>query len=245
MAQIPPSVIVNYPPVYLKPTRTAGFTLIELLVVIGIIGVLAVILFSVASTVQNRAKKVQAISDMRSVRVAMISYYTDYRKYPLNDEQLNAVRYQLGDTVYGDPGGLYSSADLFDILRAVADDNHNQNNELNPTLTVYWDGPFAKSTTNPRNGITLQDYQDGSDTVKKGSLVDPWGNPYLVWIDADGDGDLTTLIGQYYNDVKANVNPVTPGGPPMGIEFSSLGPDGEFGTKENKILAGSDDVVTW
>lgn len=226
----------------------SAFTLLELLIVIAIIAVLAALLFPVAGAVQNRAGRVSAVSDMRSIKTAVLTYYNDYRKYPLNDLQYNAgVVYGLGDTVYGDPvSPKYSSADLFDILRAVSDNNYNQDNKLNPNQTVYWSGPQAKSATKPHSGITTQDSTSASgNTVPKGSLVDPWGNCYVVFFDADNNGDMTQVLGYFYTDAGT----VTVSGPPMGVLICSLGPDGVWGKKVNGQgnghLIGSDDVTTW
>ncbi len=222
----------------------AGFTLIELLIVIAIIAVLAGILLAVFGGVRNQAGKVQAVNDIRSTKVAVTAYYTDYQKYPLNQAQSDAgTLYNLGDTVYGDPGGQYSSADLFDILRAVPDGNKNPGNLLNPNQTVYWSGGFAKSATKPRGGITTQDVTVASKPIPKGSLVDPWGNSYLIYFDADRDGDLSLIIGHFYNNMP--VGTVAPGRPPLGVAISSMGPDGKFGTNGNGNLPGSDDIVSW
>ena len=223
--------------------RTGGFTLIELLVVIAIIAVLAALSLPVFATVQNYSRKAQVASDRRAISVAIISYYNDYRKYPLNQNQLAAVTNLSEDAVYGDPGGSYPNADLFDILRAQADGYFNLNNQLNPSQTVYWSGPLVKNPAIPRNGITTVDFMDGNNSVRAGSLVDPWGNPYVIWIDANKDGDLSNAIGRFYRNIAPNS--VRPGLPPMGFEIGSLGPDGQFGTKGNGILAGSDDTVSW
>ncbi len=233
------------PSPFASRTRTcrAGFTLLELLIVIAIIAILAGIILSVFRGVQNQANKVSAVSDMRNAKVAVIGYYNDYQKYPLNTLQANAGTSGLGDTVYGDPGGQYSSADLFDILRAVADNNQNQNNVLNPSQTVYWSGEFTKSATKPRSGITTQDVTVAGNTIPKGSFVDPWGNSYFFYFDADKDGDLSLIIGHYYQNMP--VGTVTPGRPPLGFAVSSMGPDGKVGSNGNGILPGSDDIVSW
>ncbi len=230
----------------------AGFTLLELLVVIAIIAVLAGILLAVFGGVQNRARKVQAASDLRSAQTAIIAYYNDYQKYPLNSVQQLAVTNGAGDTVYGDPGPspgsnpLYTSADLFDILRAVADSGFNQNNVLNPNQVVYWAGGFAKSATQPRSGIASQDVTlKNGNKIVKGALVDPWGNSYIFFIDANRDNDLSAIIHSFYSDVPAAVGTIKVDGPPLGIGYCCMGPDGKFGTNGNGILKGSDDIVSW
>lgn len=228
-----------------------------MLVVIAIVAVLASILFSVIGKVQDRARKVSAVSDIRNVRVAILSYYNDYHKYPLNELQYNAgVLYNLGDTVYGDPGPnpgqnpRYGSADLFNILRGIADDRNNQDNKLNPSQTPYWGGGYAKNAAAPRSGIAPQDATlPNGNKIEQGALVDPWGNSYVVFIDADNNGDMTQVLGYFYSEYKYGVSTYTPGSPPFGVAICSLGPDGVFGSKVNGQsdgrLTGSDDIVSW
>ena len=234
-----------------KPLRQSrGFTLIELLVVIAIIAVLAGIAFPVIGKVQDRARTVQAVSDMRSIKTAVASYYVDYGKYPATDGQTGNAQAQNGnpgqDTDYGDPGGYYTSADLFNILRAQSG-RYNLNNELNPSQTVYWSGSFAKSATAPRGGITTRDVMVGGNSIPAGSLVDPWGNQYIVWLNVTKNGDLRQAVSSFYYDYAGDTpaNALPCGLPPLGVECASFGPDGAWGTKGNHLLKGSDDIVTW
>ena len=228
-----------------------GFTLIELLVVITIVGILAAMILPVFSKVQDRARTIQAVNDMRNIKVSIISYYTDYQKYPVTDGQAYyadpALSGQHYDSDFGDPGGYYWSADLFDILRANANTRYNVSNELNPNKVVYWPGQFVKNAIVPKSGITTQDVKDGTDVIHKGDLVDPWGNPYVVWINVTRTGDLTQALGWFYQDytTETDADAVKPGLPPFGGAWPWLGPDGEWGTKDNNILKGSDDIVTW
>ena len=225
-----------------------GFTLTELLVVITIVAILAAILMSVYGKLQVTSLKAKVAGDMKSLKVAVISYYTDNRRYPINDIQKYASENNsLDDTVYGDPGGTYKSRDLFNILRAQSDDFHNQNDQLNASGTVYWNGADVKNPSKPLSGITTADYSTNGYTIYKGGLVDPWGHEYVVWFDINHDGDLSTAAHWFYTDVDPTPEnrKVHPGDEPMGFEIGSLGPDGKFGKNGNNVLAGSDDIVTW
>ena len=225
----------------------SAFTLIELLVVITIVAVLVGIALPIFTKMQNMSGKVQAVNDMRNIKVAILNYYTDYRKYPLNSDQIDAVGNANDDTVYGDPvNPRYQSSLLFDILRAQSDGSYNANNALNPSLTVYWPGQIAKSPNHPRSGITTVNVNNSYNSqVYSGSLVDPWGNAYVVWFDANKDGDLSVATNWFYSDVSTAIGTVHPGIPPLGVTCASMGPDGKWGTNGNNILAGSDDIVTW
>lgn len=60
----------------------SGFTLIELLVVIAIISILAAIMFPVFSSVREKGRQSQCLSNLRQLGIAMQCYLDDYEKYP-------------------------------------------------------------------------------------------------------------------------------------------------------------------
>ncbi len=60
-----------------------GFTLIELLIVVAIIGILAAIAVPNFLNAQTRAKVARAISDIRSLDVAIREYLVDNNLYPV------------------------------------------------------------------------------------------------------------------------------------------------------------------
>jgi prepilin-type N-terminal cleavage/methylation domain-containing protein/prepilin-type processing-associated H-X9-DG protein len=61
-----------------KARRRKGFTLIELLVVIAIIGILAAMLFPVFARARESARKIQCLSNVKNLALAMQMYLTDY-----------------------------------------------------------------------------------------------------------------------------------------------------------------------
>jgi prepilin-type N-terminal cleavage/methylation domain-containing protein/prepilin-type processing-associated H-X9-DG protein len=62
--------------------RNRGFTLIELLVVIAIIGILAAMLFPVFARARESARKIQCLSNVKNIALAVNMYLTDYDKFP-------------------------------------------------------------------------------------------------------------------------------------------------------------------
>ena len=71
--------------------------------------------------------------------------------------------------------------------------------------------------------------------TRPGEWYDPWGAPYIVIIDANGDGVCD--LGQYF---YTNV-----GSPHVGVAAASFGKDGKIGTNGNRKFEGSDDVLSW
>ncbi len=236
----------NQQPITYNPLRrrlyrvnASAFTLIELLVVISIIIILMGLLFPAFKGVQDQAKKTQAKNDISQIVTAVNAYYADYGLYPLNSAQAGGN----ADTVYGDPNGSYSSAELCFILRAVSGGKFNQNNALNSRQIVYLNAPNAKDSQNPKSGIaigTSNVTNATGETIAPGSFVDPWGSEYVTFIDGDYDGDITTGLGYFYNDYKAGNVHVK-----LGVAACSLGKDGKWGTNGDGKAAGSDDVISW
>ncbi len=62
--------------------RGNAFTLIELLVVIAIIGILAAMLFPVFARARESARKIQCLSNVKNIALAINMYFTDYDKGP-------------------------------------------------------------------------------------------------------------------------------------------------------------------
>jgi len=62
--------------------RRAGFTLIELLVVIAIIAILAAMLFPVFARARESARKIQCLSNVKNIALAIQMYLTDYDRLP-------------------------------------------------------------------------------------------------------------------------------------------------------------------
>lgn len=68
------------------PRRTFGFTLIELLIVVAIIAILAAIAVPNFLEAQVRSKVSRVKSDMRVYATALEAYFTDYNKYPRDQD---------------------------------------------------------------------------------------------------------------------------------------------------------------
>jgi len=237
--------------------RPHGFTLIELLTVIAIIAILMGLLFPALNSAKTSSRKAQARSDETSLVTACMAYNRDYGVYPLNSTNANSGSPAGGgwDTCYGDPGPhrLYSSADLCNILRAVADTAWNTNNQLNTRQVVYFEPNIARNATNPRGGlVTASNGVTGpaGNQIPYGAFVDPWGEEYIVFLDANYDGSLSipppnepyTEAAAYWFYSNSPPNSINVN---SGVAAVSLGADLQWGTAGNSIFQGSDDIASW
>jgi prepilin-type N-terminal cleavage/methylation domain-containing protein/prepilin-type processing-associated H-X9-DG protein len=73
--------------------RTRAFTLIELLVVIAIIGILAAMLFPVFARAREAARKIQCLSNVKNIAIAIQMYLTDYDRFPPKEHDAAAIAY--------------------------------------------------------------------------------------------------------------------------------------------------------
>ena len=224
------------PPVEQKDT--SGFTLIELLVVITIVAILAGIFLPVYGSVMNSTRKTQVTSDEKNLILAVNTYRADYGRQPASQSQIAGAQNTGYDTVFGDgQQALYKNFKLMNVLRAIADDDFNKDDVLNPSKTVYYQGQLVKNNNDPHDGILTADHNDGVYTLTKGSFVDPWGAEYLIWLDLNSDQDLTKATKWFYTIPDTQIVHGT-------VQVGSVGPDGDFGSaRQPGVLAGSDDML--
>lgn len=146
-------------------TSRSGFTLLELLIVISIIAILAAIAFPATSLVMTQARKAQAKTQAQGIVNAIKLYETQYAVLPLGNS----------------PGEqqILTDQNFINILTGVDQDQ-------NPKETVFIEGKVAKQAAGSkpaRSGFV----EEGGGSQ---SLVDPWGNPYVVIMDADDDKQI-------------------------------------------------------
>jgi len=176
-----------------------GFTLIELLVVISIIAILAGLLLPVLSKARRTAQIAQAKVEINGIANAISKYEADNSRFPASQK----LRANAGEgdftfgTVYFDPAGgqrtltnkkgqplakivngyQYENCNA-EVMAALLDRTNlmwNLNHALNPNKIGYLTAKEVSDSKLP--GV-------GPDGVYR----DPWGNPYIITVDLNGDG---------------------------------------------------------
>jgi len=149
----------------MKKIRQNGFTLIEVLVVIVIISILAAILIPLSGKARESALRRRADTEMQSIKVAVMQFYTDHRYMPWPTE----------------PGDPQVGSDMWTM---ATDDSQVPMMALltgaNPMQKIYLQIPEKSRRKADEEGenIPLR-------------FLDPWGGYYLIGMDRNIDGSVT------------------------------------------------------
>ncbi len=240
-----------------------GFTLVELLTVIAIIAILAAMLLAVLSKARLAAYKTQARVQVNDIATAIQAYDSAYGRFPVSPgAQQQAGQFGGGDITYcgfynNSAGVVWPSTTGTPPLPTYCD---TSNAEVFSILMDYTNFPdsanypgFTVNTNyqkNPQKTVFLNAKMSGWDPHQPGSAApgvgndlvyrDPWGNPYIITMDLNYDGqcldafygaqNVSQQTGQTgYNGL---VNSTDPGGVGNHFQFHgsvmvwSMGPYG-------------------
>lgn len=190
-----------------KEREQAGFTLVELLVVIGILALLMAILLPAVNKLMQKADTSRAKTDVQRIANAWQTYYTEYKRWPVQNVLLFGS-YGWGQSAAEGSTGMPTVVQVMtNIMYPTTSVQEQGNRNMHPIVTNF----------NPK-GIVFMAY-DSEVVNSNGHMVDPWGNTYYFLFDLNGDGRVQRG-GAGSTSVYASV-----------IAWS-LGPDGVFSSDD-------------
>ena len=179
-----------------------AFTLVEMLVVIAIIGILAAMLLPALAAAKTAAKKAQAKMEMGSIVTAIEGYDQDYSRYPITKEEQAAA----GANDFTTGFVPNPQANVIWTSPHYSDDNNSNVVAILMDMTAYPNGNStanANHVYNPKqvkylNAKLSGDPGTGSQPLggvdNNGIYRDPWGNPYVITMNASYNEQGTSDI---------------------------------------------------
>jgi prepilin-type N-terminal cleavage/methylation domain-containing protein len=201
-----------FPPVQ-RHRYSKGMTLVELLAVLAIMGLLASMLLPSLTRVRRQGKVQRARVEEAQLVSAVTEYQSLYGRYPVSDEAIKAARALDEDVTFGgvieETGTWVAGPSLYltnnaEVMAALLD------------LECYGDGAPTINQNhlkNPRGYKFLNTNMPGGTNAAPGVGVDgiyrdPWGSPYAITLDLNGDGRARDF---FYREPAVSADPQAPG----------------------------------
>ena len=220
LSTFPVDLMKNRSPRSPQPRR--AFTLIELLVVIAIIAILAAMLLPALSRAKRAAQVKMAETQIGQIKTALTEYESHYSQFPATRGAMDTALKTGDDFTYGTAGlasFLNSSAVLFPTVGAPQGTYQTNNAEIMAVLLdleAYGNGmPTVNKdhVKNPQRTALLNAISVNATNVNgvgpDGVYRDPWGQPYIISIDLNGDGKCRDA---FYRLAKVSKAPSGTGG---------------------------------
>lgn len=180
--------------------RTLKFAA-ENLILLGLLVVILAIVLPARSFLQQRRRVAETKRTLRAVLNAGARYRMEYGVWPGASGCMADVRFGTREQ---------PNRRFVNILRARVGPSNAQHS-ANPRKMVFWEPP---------------PWREGTPGVSEsGDLLDPWGSPFQIVVDADLNGVCEVPRTLYGEGIES------------GILAWSCGPDGKSDTK--------DDILSW
>ena len=192
--------------------KRRSFTLVEILVVIGTIAILMGILFPAVGMIRVKASQRQSQTEVKAIQTAIQSFKNEYHYLP-DTTTGNDVVY-FGSVAKATPNSSTDAgrkcADIFKEDTALQSDYIDLFSTIcfqKPSGAVT-DSDTAVKSLNPRGIKFLTPTKKYSKTAAtEQGFRDPWGRPYMIFLDTNYDGKISLPTGcglpdnTYYGDV--------------------------------------------
>jgi prepilin-type N-terminal cleavage/methylation domain-containing protein len=208
-----------------------AFTLIELMVVIAVIAILVSILLPTLATVKKQAKIRMAKLEIAGLVLGISQYQSLYGVPPLSRSALDSCTRSCPDFTCGT---VRTDGTTLGEPRVTSTGNSGYQNCNSEVIAILLDldaYPNANHLRNPQRHVFLtaknSSRSDAPGLGPDNVLRDPWGKPYIITLDADGNGECqdglyyplskptkalkvrgTSMIWSFGPDGKADPNPV-------------------------------------
>ncbi|HWX18641.1 MAG TPA: prepilin-type N-terminal cleavage/methylation domain-containing protein [Candidatus Binatia bacterium] len=254
-----------FPPVQ-QHRYSKGMTLVELLVVVAVIGVLAAMMLPALTRVGRQSKVQRARLEEAQLVSGISEYQSLYGRFPVSDEAIKAAGALDEDVTFG---GVIEETGTWVAGPSLYLTNNAEVMAVLLDLESYGDGAPTINRShlkNPRGDKFLNPNMPGGTNAAPGVGVDgiyrdPWGSPYAVTLDLNGDGRARDF---FYREPAVSEDPQAPGRGLNGLFRSvdgrgnvcfeatvpvmvwSAGPDRRLDTKEKANREPNrDNILSW
>lgn len=240
-----------------------GFTLIELLVVISIIAILAAMILPALSAAKRHAQAADAKMQIGQIASAVAEYESTYSRFPVSADAVKSAGATNDDFTYG---GTFRRPDGSSLVIESTGTYKANNSEVMAVLLdlEYYQGGtptinkgHVKNTHGPFLNAKMVSDTTSPGVGSDGVYRDPWGNPYIISFDLNGDGKCRDAFYRL-DSVSLKQNQIgfnglsNPSGTPNSFEYNgtfmiwSLGPDKSTDPSSKANLGGNkDNVLSW